>query len=48
MPKIFIVFFIKSIQSIPQSASDTPLRTAMPTISHFALLGFKPERKNLV
>ena len=39
---------INLIQSIPQSASDTQLRTPMAAISHFALLGFKPEKsKNL-
>ena len=29
---------------MPQSASDTPFRIPVPAMSHFALLGFKPER----
>ena len=42
---MFIVFLVKSIQSIPQSVSENPFRTPtpMPAISHLASLGFKPE-----
>ena len=48
IPKIFIVFLVKPIQSILQNASDTPFRASIPAISHFALIGLKPERsKNL-
>ena len=45
---IFFVFLVKSIQSIPQSASGITFRAPMPDISYFTLLGFKPERsKNI-
>ena len=39
---------VKSMQFIPQSASDTPFRIPMSAVSHSDLLGFKPERsKNI-
>ena len=48
IPKIVVVFLVKSIHSIRQSTRNTPFRSPMPAISHFALLGYKPERsKNL-
>ena len=46
--QIFFVFLVKSIQSIPQSASDTTFRAPMSDVSYFTVLVFKPERsKNL-
>ena len=39
----FHCFLVKSIQTIPQSASDTPFETLMSAISHLASLGFKSE-----
>ena len=39
----FVVFLVTSIQSIPQSANDTPFRSPMPAISHLASLDFNTE-----
>ena len=42
-PKIFIIYVIKSIHVIPQTAILTPFREPMPAISHFNTLGSKPQ-----
>ena len=34
---------VKSMFFIPQSAIESPLRAPIPAISHFDILGFKPE-----
>ena len=43
---MFFFFLVKSIEAISQGAGDTPSRAPTHTISHFALVDFKPERSS--